>query len=131
VKKLIAIFFLISYFASASGLAFNVHYCGGEIDSIKLDFGQTKKTCGCGSKKMDKDCCKDKKVVAKIKDAHKGSDTKIVFKVNIQKLLAHAPQFPQTICFVPNHSQLSSTYAHAPPIIRKQAIYILYCVYRI
>ena len=131
VKKLFAIFFLIAYTVSASGLAFNVHYCGGEINGIQLDFGQTKKTCGCGSKKMDKDCCKDKKVVAKIKDAHKSAESKITFKVSISKILTPIFSTEYTLSFVPKFSVLNSNYSNAPPINSEQAIYNLLCVYRI
>ena len=52
---------------SSSGFSINTHYCKGKITSINIVFSDNCKSC-CGTKKMPKDCCKDKTEIVKIKD---------------------------------------------------------------
>ncbi len=47
-------------------MAITVHYCGGEISSIKF-FSTEKQKCDCGEKAMKSSCCKDKTTIFKAK----------------------------------------------------------------
>ncbi|NMH27561.1 HYC_CC_PP family protein [Flavobacterium silvaticum] len=121
-KKCIGIWLTVLLLASQSGFAFHVHYCGGEVASVKPIFNtsDTKGCCG----KMDKapsGCCKDK-----IVKADKGHDSivktfsvsfeAIVFpseipSVNYKKPIVHSrPELPLS----------SGFHANGPP---------LYCLY--
>lgn len=58
-RKIAVILLFILYLTPTFGVNITVHYCGGEFSS--LTFGTTAKNkCACGSKKMKKNCCKDK-----------------------------------------------------------------------
>lgn len=71
-KKIITIFLLLIYTASAFGIAVNYHYCGGHLSGIKvLNFGGDG-SCKCNPADMPKDCCKDKMLYFK-GDNHKSS----------------------------------------------------------
>jgi hypothetical protein len=66
-KKQISVFLAFLLLVSNVGLAFNVHYCGGELASVSLNspLPSLKSEKGCCEKvASEKDsCCKDKKVV--------------------------------------------------------------------
>lgn len=71
-KKIITIFLLFIYTATAFGIAVNYHYCGGHLSGIKvLNFGSDD-GCKCNPADMPKDCCKDKMLYFK-GDNHKSS----------------------------------------------------------
>ena len=58
-KKLIVIFLLIVYTATALGVLINYHYCNDHLAHISfLNYGG-KTGCACNPKGMPKDCCKD------------------------------------------------------------------------
>ncbi len=77
--------FLFFYLLSTSGVAVNVHYCAGKISSVSLAF-ESKKNCGCDSKKTNRNCCKDKKHFYKVEDSHKlNPDLKLCYKSYIQE----------------------------------------------
>ena len=79
-KKLVAIFFLISYSSVGFGIAINYHYCSGFLTKVSvLNFGGHV-GCGCNEKDMPMDCCKDQFHCAKA-DNHKTAQQAIVQKV--------------------------------------------------
>lgn len=55
---------MLLYLITASGFALNLHYCGSIITSVKIDVPAKK----CSTFAMQ--CCHDKHVVVKVKDAH-------------------------------------------------------------
>ena len=59
VKKLVAIFFLIVYTATAFGVVVNVHHCDQVLSKISISDLNGKCTCD-GHSFMTKDCCKNK-----------------------------------------------------------------------
>jgi len=68
VQKLFLFFLLTAFTLSSTGAKVNIHFCGGKIKAITFFGGFKNKTC-CGTKKMKKGCCKDKKVELKKADA--------------------------------------------------------------
>ncbi len=75
-KKLTTFFLALLILCSNVGLAFNVHYCGGEIASIKSVYSTdefaiknvpTQKSCCAEKAKEDESCCKDKVIKLKAK----------------------------------------------------------------
>lgn len=131
-KKHMSIFLAILLLVSNIGLAFNVHYCGGEISSVSLNSTlssiQTEK--GCCEKKVatKKDsCCKDKKVVIQ-----KKGDNDVVKSFSFQ--MDYAFVIPETHSFVftavdnfKNNSTLSYYCdANAPPLFKLYSQYLLY-----
>ena len=70
VKKLIAIFLLTVYTATAFGVPVNYHYCNGHLALVSfLNFGG-KSGCSCNKDAMPKGCCKDEMHYKKA-DSHK------------------------------------------------------------
>lgn len=75
-KKQISILIAVLVLVSNSGLAFNVHYCGGKIASITSVFSDGEvcsmpvkevKSCCEKKQKVNKKCCSDKEVNLKNK----------------------------------------------------------------
>jgi hypothetical protein len=130
-KKHISIFLAILLLVSNVGLAFNVHYCGGEISSVSLNstFPSLKSEKGCCKKlASEKDsCCKDKKVVIQ-----KKGDNGVIKSFSFQ--MDYAFVIPETHSFVfatvgnfKNNSTLSYYCdANAPPLFKLYSQYLLY-----
>lgn len=60
-KRIKAIFFLLTFLIANTGMAFTVHYCGGKLSSINFfPSGDNESTCEKGLIKSQ--CCKDKTV---------------------------------------------------------------------
>jgi len=63
-KKATAFFLTLVFLISNSGMAVNIHWCGGKISSIIFNISKTP-TCKCGVKVMKPKCCKEKTVTLK------------------------------------------------------------------
>lgn len=131
-KRYISIFLAVLLLVSNVGLAFNVHYCGGEISSVSLNSTlpslQSEKGC-CEKKVVSKKdrCCKDKKILFQ-----KKVDNGIVKSFSFQfDYVFLAPEF-HTVVFkaVPSFKNNQSlTYycdANAPPLFKLYSQYLLY-----
>lgn len=131
-KRSLIIVFLCTYLLSVSGFGMNMHFCGGELDSVSLFWGENtgKAKCGCGSKEM-KDCCKDKQMVLKVKDSHKGS----AFHINFSQLFAAhiVPAIPsfELQSYITVFQRIGAVFYNGPPGPSGQGILLLNCVFRI
>ncbi len=119
------------------GLAFNVHYCEGEIASVSSVYNvnevcemlpaPTEKACCAEAKKDHESCCDDKTV-----DLQDKSDDKIVktFSFSAIAILPVIDCNPVHISEeVPVVQESNSTYycdAHAPPLFKLYSQYIFY-----
>ncbi|MGQ7869561.1 HYC_CC_PP family protein [Sunxiuqinia sp. sy24] len=56
-KKLVSIVFSIFYLTLTIGLAVNVHYCQGELESV--DLYAVNDSCCCGDTSPDQSCCQN------------------------------------------------------------------------
>ncbi len=68
-KKVIASILAIFYLTLSCGLIINLHYCGGELELIAIQEKVSEDKCcevACSN-----NCCQDKLLELKIKDAHK------------------------------------------------------------
>ena len=54
-KKLTAILFSAFYLLATVGVAFNVHYCGGQVGGVSLYANEG--SCCCGEAEAMDDCC--------------------------------------------------------------------------
>lgn len=107
------------------GLAFNVHYCDNEIESITIStvaaLQKGVDEC-CGVVEKDAQCCKDKVIKAEIK-----SDQIIVNTILFDFIKPASDWQPLAFTYNTNFKQRdTSTYycdAHAPPL------YLLYSQY--
>ena len=130
-KKQISILLAVLLLVSNVGLAFNVHYCGGEILSVSLNSTlpslKSEKGC-CEAKASKKDsCCKDKKIVIQ-----KKVDNGIVKSFSFQfDYFFVVPEHNQIVfTAVPSFkSNLNLSYycdANAPPLFKLYSQYLLY-----
>lgn len=133
--SLILAFFLL---VSNMGLAFNVHFCGGEVSSISTNYkiseacampkkAAAEKKC-CAAKAEDgKKCCSDKKV-----DLKKKSEEVVVKTFSFQAGLAFIVQDWKPVVFEnPLQSAKQDTIeyccdANAPPLFKLYSQYIFY-----
>ena len=130
IKKCTSLFLAFLLLVSNVGLAFNVHYCGGEIASVSVKPIASKQVDkGCCAKKVEKEdsCCKDKVV-----NFQKKSDNtilKVYSFVSPYCLLINEAQF---IAFSSieycKSIQLTSYFcqANAPPLFKLYSQYIFY-----
>lgn len=128
-KRFIVIVFLFIYIVPAIGCNINVHYCGGEVASISINPVIDSETCVCGSKKMDKDCCKDKQMSFKLKAEHqKYSQTAFdLFHSFDAALETSIPEY--RFDFYALDAQINWYHYHHPPDSVRQALHILHQVF--
>ena len=120
-KKITAIFFLLTFLVANTGMAVTVHYCSGKLSSVNF-FSLHNHPCKCGKKLMKKECCKDKTTILKVKsDLVKTNLT--TFKISTLKhqLLLKPFEFVTEI-----HTQMVVLPLYpSPPFKPKSPIYLL------
>ncbi|MBS1501836.1 MAG: hypothetical protein JST32_07225 [Bacteroidetes bacterium] len=84
-KKPAAIMLMLLYLVTATGFALNLHYCFGELASIKID--APAKTCSKGLLASKGKCCRDKHFEIKVKDSHEPGTKSSVSKIFNEELL--------------------------------------------
>lgn len=127
-KKHISLLLTILLLVSNLGLAFNVHYCGNEIESVTLrsapSTNEEVDSC-CGVVEKESQCCNDKVIKAEIK-----SDLIIVKSLMVDCIAVTEYWKPQVFTFQNNYKQRdNATYycdAHAPPLYLLYRQYIFY-----
>lgn len=132
-KKHISILLTFFLLVSNLGLAFNVHYCDDEIESITVSTlpatpkAQTVDEC-CGIIELDSQCCNDKVIKSEIK-----SD-----QIIVKTLSFDADFIPVTDCWKPQVFILQENFiqrdnvtyycdANAPPLYLLYSQYTFYC----
>lgn len=128
-KKHISLFLAFLLLVSNVGLAFNVHYCGGEIASITLKtvVEQTSEENCCGVIENSTSCCNDK-----IIHLEKKSDNAIVKGFSFQPDIPFLIQEDQPIVFsaIKNFKNTAPESYHcnanAPPLFKLYSQYIFY-----
>ncbi|WP_269685645.1 HYC_CC_PP family protein [Flavobacterium lacustre] len=129
IKKCTSLFLAFLLLVSNVGMAFNVHYCAGEIASVSLESQQQIKEKGCCEKIVSKkdSCCKDK-----VFHFEKKSDNAIVkiffFELNAPFLIQ---EWQPVIFSLTANFKITpvATYycdANAPPLFKLYSQYIFY-----
>ena len=128
-KKFVVTILLLLYLIPTFGINVTVHYCGGVISSVSFGAVATDK-CACGSKKMKKNCCQDKKFSFEGDDDQ--SKTQIV-AITFFKFCDIQAVLPKTFQFDYQYFPLiaAENYFHHPPNSVKPPLYILHQVFRI
>ena len=129
-KKHISLMLVLFILVSNMGLAFKVHYCGGEMASISLKsmvFSPIEKKGCCGMMEKKSHCCKDK-IVAFQKKSENIIYKAFSFNPNMPSLIVEW----QPIAFLAisnfKRNALHSYFcdANAPPFFKLYHQYILY-----
>ena len=129
IKKCTSLFLAFLLLVSNVGMAFNVHYCAGEIASVSLESQQQIKEKGCCEKIVSKkdSCCKDK-----VFHFEKKSDNAIVkiffFELNAPFLIQEWQPVVFSLTANFKITPVATYYcdANAPPLFKLYIQYIFY-----
>lgn len=124
-KKSSIIFLCVFYLFVSSGLALNVHFCGGKLKNISF-FQDEEKGC-CGSKKKSMGCCKNHSLVCKIKDKHNPVSSLKAPQIS-SKLLFIIP-FQFTFNIETKNVENVSSFHFKPPVFYDNPIYLKHRVF--
>jgi hypothetical protein len=143
----ISILLAVLILGSNIGLAFNVHYCKGEISSVSLAYKQQepcnphhesnhdddkhdadKKACCAAKAENHKECCKDD--VVKLQDKNEGKLIVKSLQLDLGAFCAAEEWKPVQFYYTAQVAQKDapSFYceSHAPPLFKLYCRYILY-----
>ena len=127
-RKLAVVILAILYITLTSGVAVNLHYCMGQLASVKYGYDSHKKCSKCGMASKNKGCCHTESKLVKVDDAHQQPTVAVQFL----QLPAEVPvayfELPATFTSLPDH--FIPLY-HAPPDQRLNHVYLSNCVFRI
>ncbi len=118
------------YLVSVIGIAISMHFCGGRLASISFSAAKTGCTL-CKTQpvnKKDDNCCKNTKVIAKVKDSHKSESS-----IKLPKLFSLTSILPAKISelFTPHFPQFFSVIKiKPPPKPSGVALHVFNCVFR-
>lgn len=121
-KKVTAIFLLLLFLITNSGVAVNVHWCGGKLSSIDF-FANGEHKCKCGKKAMKPNCCKDKTSHLKANDELSKANH-FAYKISIPTFLFTLIKQSE-IAPLAHLQYEASTFYYLPPFKPKVPIYLL------
>lgn len=137
IKKSISVFFAIFFLMTKIGVAFNIHYCHGQIAEVKHIF-QHKEGCGMdmsmdmnsSTKKQlnKKSCCSDEVITIQNTDINTITDKLELSKPLLIAVLNTAILF-HLIEFPPQNNIMEVEYensSHSPPLYQLYCNYTLY-----
>ena len=127
-KKLIASFTVIVYFAFACGVLVNFHYCMDRYDSYSLYKAASDWCPKCHMHTGSRGCCHDEVKLVKLQGDHQTSQFSFDFK-NILPGITTAAGFLPAISGARDNA--SHKIDHSPPLISQRDIYIQNRVFRI
>jgi hypothetical protein len=128
-KKLIASFTVIVYFAFACGVMVSYHYCMDRYDSFHLYKTSSDWCARCGMHTKHHGCCHDEVKIMKLQDDYQTSSFSVAFK-NIQPAVIAPSEF-LSFTILNEEIPLNKT-NHSPPLLLpRQDTYLQNCVFRI
>jgi hypothetical protein len=130
VKKLVAIFFLTIYTATAFGVVVKFHYCDQILTKVSISDPGGKSECDSHSY-MPQDCCRDKMICLQI-NSQRISEQPFILSPRFQNDYADLIPSPSPILITPATPVLNSTlFFHRHQRTLPQTIYLLNRVFRI
>lgn len=122
-RTVTAIFLLLLFLISNSGVTVNLHWCGGKLASIDL-FPDGEPRCTCGDGAMKPNCCKDITIQLKAND-ELVTTTQFTFQISLPKI--DFIPIKRTIEVLPpaQHLYVAADFYHPPPPQSKTPIYLL------
>ncbi len=130
-KKLIAIFFLVIYSLTTVGATIHSHYCMGKLMGSSFYHSKDNKCEKCGmTKAKSKGCCKDEHKYVSLKREHNHTKASVeIPNFFAQTLLPTYINY--NIVAATFSTTTAKTIVHPPPLIHKQRLHVLHCVYLI
>jgi len=127
-KKLIASFTVIVYFAFACGVMVNYHICMDRYDSFRLYRAASDWCTKCGMHSKKHGCCHDEVKIVKLQDDYQTSSVSFAFE-NIQHAFTTPSEF-LSFTLLNEEIALNKT-DHSPPLLPQQDTYLQNRVFRI
>ena len=124
-KKVVVTILAFLYLGLTSGLAVNIHYCMGKIESVELNDLKNEQPDACKTKMP---CCGHIYHLVKVNDEHQQAVADVDIKVPEIQLHTFENLIAQ-LCFPVSNEKI--TKINSPPILAPLAIYIQNCVFRI
>jgi hypothetical protein len=128
-KKLLFGIFSLIYFAVASGVAVNIHYCMGHVSSVDYAYNKNSSdTCGKCGMENKKGCCHNESKFIKLTDDQQLIKTSFA----AEQFVAIVPS--SFTDFSPAFTTLEKSLAlqyHSPPDKRMTSVYLHNCVFKI
>jgi len=127
-KKLIASFSVIVYFAFACGVLVNFHYCMDRYDSYSFYKAKSDWCPKCQMHTGTRGCCHDEVKIIKLQDDHQTSS----FSFDVKDVQLSAVTLSEFLSIVTlrENADLAKT-DHSPPLLSEQDTYIQNRVFRI
>lgn len=119
----------IFYLLSVIGIALSLHFCGGDLSSVRLASKAKCGMCTADEKAQKGDhCCKNTSVDAKVTDSHE-SGSSVNLPSDFGFTLFLAPIISEYLeVLLPKF--LSKAVNKAPPLSARQALHAFNCVFR-
>ncbi|RYD79112.1 MAG: hypothetical protein EOP55_05540 [Sphingobacteriales bacterium] len=130
-KQKIALSLAVFYAVSVMGLALSLHFCGGNLENVKL-FSNAVSCKFCADipaeKIKDDGCCKNTQVTVKVEDSHQTATKVEMPKLFSITLFLHPP----VLEFISNLTPafFSKISNKAPPLSSRVALHVFNCIFR-
>lgn len=131
-NRILGILILVVYMASAIGISFSFHYCGGEVAAVSVSEKQMPSCCD-DEEESDGGCCQNKTISAKIDQKHLTATPEKIAHHHILSLATPV----QLIVFAPplltyKSALVASSWPQPPPLlVRGLPLFKLFRVFRI
>src|SRR5204863_547553 len=128
-KKIVASFTVLVYFAFTCGVMVTYHYCMDRYDSFRLYKPASDWCSTCGMHTKGTGCCHDQVKIVKIHDDHQTSS--VLLSVDkLQPLITTPSEFLSAVLL--NDDVTLNKTDHSPPLfLSDRDVYIQNCVFRI
>ncbi|UKT63513.1 HYC_CC_PP family protein [Pedobacter mucosus] len=129
-KQKIALSLAVFYAVSVMGLALSLHFCGGQLENVKLFSNEIScKFCkDIPAEKKGDGCCQNTQVNVKIKDSHQVEAQTQMPKLFSIQLFLHPPVLEFLSSITPAYfSKISNK---APPLSSGVALHVFNCIFR-
>ena len=128
-KRVVALSLLCVYMVASLGVTVQSHYCMGRLVGSSFQAQKPPLKCPrCGTKKKGGGCCEDKTQTLKIQSDQQTATLSFDFAPLLAGFIPAKPveYTPSFSYFTP--SDAGFPLCHAPPDIRKVALYLFKCV---
>lgn len=128
IKRLGVILLAVLYTITVAGFALNLHYCGNEVASVKIN--APAKSCVNPMAKSKMDCCKDSKLDVKVKDDHEAQQTSFLARIFAFEI----PKLPfEDFLFSAHQALVEFLFDRSPPDDPQKGIsvFLKNCTFRI
>ena len=122
VKKSSSIILLLLFLTANSGMAVNLHWCGGKLSSVEFNIDKKSK-CGCSKETMKPNCCEDSSFQLKASDEF----SKTTYESNLKKPIikvAFLLNYYRAFLFSNIVKLEQHEFEIPPPLIPKEPLFI-------